>query len=47
MGFKNAPAHFMREVDTLLAEAGIREHNATYVDDVTTHGHGFAEYAGR
>ena len=44
MGFRNAPAHFMREVDTMLMEANIREHNATYVDDVTTHGESFEEY---
>lgn len=44
MGYKNAPAHFMREVDTLLMSEGIRENNATYVDDVTTHGRSFEDY---
>jgi Reverse transcriptase (RNA-dependent DNA polymerase) len=45
MGFKNAPAHFMRAIDIMLSAEGVREFNATYVDDVTTHGRSFEEYA--
>ena len=44
MGFKNAPAHFMRQVDMMVAAADIRESNVTYVDDITTHGDTFASY---
>ena len=34
----------MREVDTLLMREGIRENNATHVDDVTMHGMDFDDY---
>ena len=44
MGYKNAPAHFVRCIDILLEEAGIEATNAAFMDDITTFGADFAKY---
>jgi hypothetical protein len=44
MGYKNAPAHFARCIDILLAEEGLTEHNAAFMDDITTFGEDFESY---
>ena len=44
MGYKNAPAHFVRCIDVLLSDAGIEEANAAFMDDITTFGDSFESY---
>ena len=44
MGYKNAPAHFCRAIDQLVAEEGLGEGSATFVDDILTFGEEWGSY---
>lgn len=46
-GYRNAPAHFMRCVDSMLRQENIQSHHTAFVDDITTHGRDWEEYIAR
>ena len=44
MGLRNAPSHFMRHIDQLIAEGGLSEVAKGFVDDLLCGGHDFEAY---
>lgn len=44
MGYRNAPQVFMRLIDQILTDAGLRAKVKAFVDDITAHGATWEKY---